>query len=446
MLTLLGSYAGWLSGLLKKLFSNSPWVMLFSIVLFLANQATLLLAFFLPLKVIILLGSTSIPKYLRWLVDEESKDEFIIILALLSVGFYLLYLATEIVLKRLALKSARKIELRLNKVAQFKQHNLFIEDIVMRTVRTTASFCLIGISLSLIGYINISVVIALVIALAIEMIILSRIIAYSNRPSKTDFKRNFLGKRPIWLNFLSSTLFFAGFAASVYSYLYQSGFNLLLGILVILLIRQATQRGLAVINDGFFLVQNRAKIEAALYKNAVFDRTDIAEAGSHLDFFNVDIREQLLTKILQQESMELSYCDFNWCDSGVKDILTFKARDLKKGEDVWLRVYQESATAAYQTESLIYKKSEKLGINTIRFTSLGSIWGVMYIVGNTPHVNSISAREAKAVGDSYKLLSWQQKLDAQIKNFFELNYSSIFSRLTARKIGKLRIACNSTDD
>lgn len=446
MLTLLGSYSGWLLGLTRKLFSNSPAVMLLSVVLFLANQASLLIAFFLPLKVIILLGSPSVPKYLRWLVDDSNRDDFIIILALLSVGFYLLFLLTEIVLKRLALQSARKIELRLKKVAQFKQHNLFLEEVVIRTVRTIASYLLIGISLALIGLINGLVVLVLVIVLIVQLSILSRVIAYSFQPSKSDVKRAFLAKRPIWLNFLSSTLFFTGFAASVYSYLYQSDFNLLLGILVILLIRQTTQRGLAVINDGFFLVQNRSKIEATLYKSAVFDRGDIPEVEGHLDLFNIETRAQLLTEILKRESLRLEVDEFNWYDSGFKDIVMLKATDTKNGRDVWVRVYQDSATAAYQTESFIYKKSKLLGLRTISCLSMGSIWGLKYIVGETPPVKSISPREAKPIGNVYKLLSWQQQLDTDVKKFFELNYSTIFVRLTVKKISKAKVACNSVDD
>ncbi len=66
------------------------------VVLFtLVSQLSMLLAFFLPLKVIILLGSDGIPRYFPPAFEQFDRDALIVWLSIATVAFYALYLLAD---------------------------------------------------------------------------------------------------------------------------------------------------------------------------------------------------------------------------------------------------------------------------------------------------------------------------------------------------------------
>src|SRR5690554_2655790 len=102
-------YFNWFRSLTRKVRANAFLQLFFGAFVFLFSLLCLVLAFFLPLKVIIMVGTEGIPKYLRLFVDESNKNDFITLFAILAVCFYILFLLSEALLGKLGKSAAQRI-------------------------------------------------------------------------------------------------------------------------------------------------------------------------------------------------------------------------------------------------------------------------------------------------------------------------------------------------
>jgi len=85
----------WSISLGAKIGRVVPWLTIGVVVIALISQIAMLLASFLPLKVVILLGSEGIPHYLPSALHALGKDTLIGVLSLVTVAFYITHLAAE---------------------------------------------------------------------------------------------------------------------------------------------------------------------------------------------------------------------------------------------------------------------------------------------------------------------------------------------------------------
>lgn len=85
------SNAFWLASLYKKVARITLSRTCAIIFLIILSNISLVLAFFLPLKTLILVGSESTPSYMVGLIEGFEKDDYIIGLSTCAIIFYALY-------------------------------------------------------------------------------------------------------------------------------------------------------------------------------------------------------------------------------------------------------------------------------------------------------------------------------------------------------------------
>lgn len=91
LLTRIRQQLFWHLGLFRALLGRVPRVVLLAVAAMVAGRYARVIAFFIPLKVIILLGSDGIPRYFRFFVTEESVEIWV---ATLSVAVFVLYVGS----------------------------------------------------------------------------------------------------------------------------------------------------------------------------------------------------------------------------------------------------------------------------------------------------------------------------------------------------------------
>ena len=105
----------------------------FSVIIFtLISQVSMLLAFFLPLKVIILLGSSRIPRYFPESWKSFDHDQLVITLAVAAAGFYLLALLSERILAMLATKGAQRLLDKSRKITMFRNQKTITKNAYLK--------------------------------------------------------------------------------------------------------------------------------------------------------------------------------------------------------------------------------------------------------------------------------------------------------------------------
>ena len=255
----------WGSRLSAKFFWAAPAATSGVVFFTLVSQLSMLLAFFLPLKVIILLGSDGMPRYFPPAFEQFDRDMLIVSLTAATIAFYGLYLVAERVVEfggergsKTLLARSRKMVLFENQDAlaarAYKRHAEIIAGSVFLTLALVILFWLyLGVALLVAGYVLV-VGTVLLTALAISDSLLTRV------------KDNLSG----WMGVLSGIGFMLAFAYLVIDFLFLDPPGLIPAIIALLLTRQGFNRLSRLVTGLAQQHDQKAKLDALFFHSSVF--------------------------------------------------------------------------------------------------------------------------------------------------------------------------------
>jgi NADH:ubiquinone oxidoreductase subunit 6 (subunit J) len=113
----------WLIGLGRKFVRVTPKDTLRLIASAVVSQVSLVLAFVLPVKIVILLGRPEAPSYLPWPLTAMTHQWVLITLSLSAVGFYALHLAADAFAKRTGDRGAEAVLEASSKLTVFEKQD-----------------------------------------------------------------------------------------------------------------------------------------------------------------------------------------------------------------------------------------------------------------------------------------------------------------------------------
>ncbi|MFK0095463.1 hypothetical protein [Pseudomonas sp. NPDC090592] len=256
------STLGWCLSIGTKLLRVVPFTTFTVQVTTLASQIFLLLAFFLPLKVIILLGSEKIPNYFPSALQAFKKNHLIISLSVAAAACYILYLLSEILIAYCCRKGAKTLLIRSAKLNMFENQEKIAAYAYSRFTRAMAAalFFTISALVLLAIYPKLLVVVLGYTALATSLCIA----AYNRSPrAKTQFQQNHSNI----LNTLSATGFLLSFFCLVADFLYFPHQRIFHAVIAVLVMRQALQRLTSMVQDVVSLRIQHRQINAMFFQS-----------------------------------------------------------------------------------------------------------------------------------------------------------------------------------
>lgn len=152
----------WIYSVASKITRNIPGLTFTIIICTLAAQISLLAASYLPLKAIILIGSPSIPSYFpEYFKKFEQKDLFIA-LCIAAIAFYLLYLASESITKKLTILGSEKLVNNSSKLIVFDGQDDVARKAYLRLTRSLAAVVFLTLTIGALGFIYLELSIAVI--------------------------------------------------------------------------------------------------------------------------------------------------------------------------------------------------------------------------------------------------------------------------------------------
>lgn len=94
------AYLSWIYHLAYFYFHEMPWKLVVSVFSLVFSRVCQVFAFFIPIKLFIILSSDRMPHYMQFLSEYLSREEVVISLSLLVPIFYILYVAFGILHRR----------------------------------------------------------------------------------------------------------------------------------------------------------------------------------------------------------------------------------------------------------------------------------------------------------------------------------------------------------
>ncbi len=223
-------------------------------------QALLIITFLLPIKILILLGSESMPAYLPQALKALSKPWLIIGLSVLTALFYGLYLISEIVASRYSRTGAYHLMSHCRKTTSLNNQRPLAVLAFSRLTRGLSAATFVTIAVIVLLYIYPAL---LTIALFYIIGATALIIVLYNR--KDRIRSIVRRHHNTLLNTLSSVGFLGTFAFMVMDFLYMKPAPIYIALISLVLVRQSLSRLKSMIEDAIYLKSHQQKIEALFF-------------------------------------------------------------------------------------------------------------------------------------------------------------------------------------
>ena len=291
----------------------------FSVIIFtLISQVSMLLAFFLPLKVIILLGSSRIPRYFPESWKSFDQDQLVITLAFAAAGFYLQALLSERILAMLATKGAQRLLDKSRKITMFRNQKTITKNAYLKY-----SSGLAGLVFSILAFIFLGVLypnLAIVTFSYILLVFTGFWIGYSVSDQwKTMPQKNLRNA----ISILSSIGFLVAFAYMVIDFLLGATTSMIMAIISLLLVRQLMSRLSNVITSLSTLYSQRIKINALLFHDhQMYLPPDSTKELEFWSLFDASLRTKWVSGVLLDiAGVDACTLDFRWRDTSISDVI-----------------------------------------------------------------------------------------------------------------------------
>ncbi len=293
-----------------------PLQTIFIVCVTLISQVSALLASFLPLKVVILLGSERIPRYFPDSWVGLDRDFLIGVLCLGTLGFYLLHLFTERLIRIITAWGARRLLQRSHKMALFDNQDDVAEYAYLRFSRALASGVFIILALTGLGYFYPAMALVLfgyVFFFGLFLCLLYMV----SKGFRNKLESNLSGV----LATVAGLGFFVAFGYLVTDFILWAPPAMIVGIVALLLSRQIMQRIAAMVGDLSNLKRQQTKLDALFFHGKVFFPSLSGEKG---EFWNLlvpsDRHEWLVPLMLEFTSWQGGELNTQWQQSGVVNV------------------------------------------------------------------------------------------------------------------------------
>ncbi|WP_019594006.1 hypothetical protein [Thioalkalivibrio sp. ALM2T] len=231
----------------------------------LVSQLSMLLAFFLPLKVIILLGSDGIPRYFPPAFEQIDRDALIVWLSAATVAFYGLYLLAERVIAFGAERGARTLLARGRKMVLFENQDEVAARAYTRHAEVMAGAVFLLLAIGVLFWLYPGV--AWLISGYVVLFAVALLAGQAMRPRlRTWLEENLTA----WLGVAGGVGFMLAFAYLVIDFLYGNPPGLIPAIIALLLSRQGFNRLTSMVSGLVKQREQRPKLDALFFHASAF--------------------------------------------------------------------------------------------------------------------------------------------------------------------------------
>ena len=316
--------SAWVATVTRAFFGVRPWTSLALVLSITASRISALLAFFLPLKVILLAGSEGVPRYFRFFIDPADKFGWIIGLSLAAVGFYILYLVLERVSAALSEAGSSEVLQGANEIAVASRQREEAQGYYVRFCGISANVLLFLLGFLILGLINPLLIAILSGLIVVQYVGTGLVLEHGDalNPGRVHgmIRTNLSG----YLTIFSSVDFLVGFFVILIPFVVGTGGNLLFAILSILLMRQALGALSGGIGSTTELWQKKAEVDPMVFRDRQLQAREKPVTRDLRHVFAKASREAVAAEELAGVGIQADGLESRWRDSKIKGVFTFE--------------------------------------------------------------------------------------------------------------------------
>ena len=314
-------FAHWTARILRQFLRVRPGSTLLVIASTAIARITRILAFFLPLKVILLAGSPGVPRYFPF-VAADGKTEWIIGLTLAAFVAYGLTLLLQSATERWSLDAGRAILRGANQISLHARQEEEARSAFARFSGVIASGLFITLSALLLSWLNPVLLGVISVSVSLLYVFTAWALRGESVPP-TRIKARIQKDLNAYLGLFSTLIFFCAFLVILAPFLLDQGGNILIALLSVLLTQQILRNLSSIAKTATSLQASRARIDPLIYPNVQLKplRPKAAATALHAIFAKDRRQHQSVGALAGVESLngDVTVC---WEDSTLRAIKT----------------------------------------------------------------------------------------------------------------------------
>ncbi|WP_140162446.1 hypothetical protein [Billgrantia desiderata] len=425
----------WIKSLSAKFFRVVPAFTTVIVFLTLVSQLATLLASFLPLKVIIMLGSDGIPRYFPASFSEVDRDVLIAALSAGTVGFFLLHLLAERMIASVTSVSTSRLLSKSEKMVLFENQDEVAASSYQRYSRAFASVFFIALTLFGLGwfYPRMSIVIT---GYFLAVLLLFWLLCKKSSSFRERLESNF---SPL-LNLAGGVGFFVSFAFLVADFIFWSPPGVIIAIVSLLLSRQIMQRASGMVSDFTSLYRQRAKLDALFFHGKVLLPQQARPEKTLWLLLETENRQRWVAAVLN----ELVGSDENkpicrWQQLGTANVVGLIAT--RAGQQYLIKLFSinRSSWALHETTLMAELSSDFPAPRWVGTTQVEKFHCLVY---ELPHGQPPDADQVKAFCHQLRqeLLAVQPQREALAR--YRRSKAMLWQRLAFSSLERLKVAAD----
>jgi len=325
--------AVWVGSVCRAFFQVRPWTSWLMVSAVTTGRFAALLAFFLPLKVILLAGSDGVPRYFRFFIDPDEKFAWIVGLSIGAVGFYVLSLLMDAAARRLAEAGSFQVLQGANEIAVASRQREEAQSYYARFSGIMADMLILLISFSLLGWLNLPLLLTLIGLVLLQYLFSAAVLGMENAINPGAVARMIRHNLSGYLNLFYSINFLAGFFVILAPFMLGAGGNLLLAILSMLLMRQGLGAISTAVTTTTSLWARRNQVDPMVFRDRQMQKREAQATRKLRRAFEQQVRERMALSRLEEAGVALESLASDWRDSTIRSAFTFRLKAQLKHEE-----------------------------------------------------------------------------------------------------------------
>ena len=358
----------WFYTIGKKIFTIKPINLLVIVLLTIVSEFSILLASVLPLKVLILLGSSSIPKYFPEILQILNKEQLVFGLSGLAIFFFILHVLSNKYIEYASTKGSTCLIKQNNKVILYENQNRIAENAYLKYSRSLAAISYLFIVAGLLQYIYPNLIYPIIIYIIVVWFLFT--VSYQFFGA---FKQSLNEQLAIIIHLVATIGSLTIFFYIVIDFLYTDSHpSLIFGIVGLILVRQIMGKIERLIKDIQGLYLKRLQI------NALFFDSHVKKMGiikHEIDFWFIlqeGQRHIWIKKVLNElVKSPLGHLSSVWKQTGYSNIIAFEISIFNNDKSVkckyLIKIFNKNLSAKAIHEATLLEKTSMQNLPTLNF-------------------------------------------------------------------------------
>lgn len=313
-------YLGWAMSIGRRMISLAGPQIAVVVVTTIISQLARIFAFLLPLKIILLIGSPSVPRYFPSAFRDMDPQSLVIGLGLASVGFYVTYVVAEKILAHFTEQSAERVLAHTAKLTLWPQQAQIVGSACQSMSESIAAVIFASLAIGLLSFVFPTIAAVIIGWLIGVLVALALLGAWS-----TSFRAWLENNAYKAIEAASAIGFFIVTATIIGMYIAGTQFTVLIAIIAVLLSRQLLQRMGSVFIAGLSMYPRRALINTLFLRGHSWASNVTAKSNGVWNLVSEPQHSwlpQLLATITGEKIADAKIV--RWLETGAFDVPTFE--------------------------------------------------------------------------------------------------------------------------